>query len=47
MTDFKKQVTGYLNDNRAICEELMCEGGYVKDWSQDKNDPFEYKVLLS
>ena len=47
MTDFKQQVTEYLNGNRAICEELMHEGGYVKDWTQDDNDPFEYKGVDS
>lgn len=45
MTDFKKQVTDYLNDNREICEELMYEGGYAKDWT--KEDIFEYKCVDS
>ena len=47
MTDFKQLVTDYLNGHRAICEELMYEGGYVKDWSQDDNDPFEHKCVDS
>ena len=47
MTDFKQLVTDYLNGHQAICEELMYEGGYVKDWSQDDNDPFEYKGVDS
>ena len=47
MTDFKQLVTEYLNGNREVCEELMYEGGYVKDWSQDDNDPFEYKGVDS
>ena len=40
MTDFKQQVTDYLNSNREVCKELTYEGGYVKDWSQDDNDPY-------
>ena len=47
MTDFKQLVTDYLNGHQAICKELMYEGGYVKDWSQDDNDPFEYKGVDS
>ena len=47
MTDFKQLVTDYLNGHQAICEELMYEGGYVKDWSQDDNDPFDYKGVDS
>ncbi len=47
MTNFKQEVTDYLNDNRAICEELMYEEGYDKDWSQDDNDLFEYKGVDS
>ena len=47
MTDFKQQVTDYLNSNREVCKELTYEGGYVKDWSQDDNDPFEYKGVDS
>lgn len=47
MTDFKQLVTEYLNDNRAICEELMCEGVYVKNWCQVENDPFECKGVDS
>ena len=47
MTDFKQMVTDYLNGHQAICEELMYEGGYVKDWSQEDNDPFEYKGVDS
>ena len=45
MTDFKQLVTDYLNDNRSVCEELMYEGGYVKDWT--KEDAFEYKGVDS
>ena len=47
MTDFKQQVTDYLNSNREVCEELMYDGGYTKDWSQKDNDPFEYKSVDS
>ena len=47
MTDFKQTVTDYLNDNRAICEALMYEGEYVKDWTQIDNDPFEHKGVDS
>ena len=43
MTDFKQQVTEYLNNNRVICEELMHEGGYTKDWT--KKDVFEYEIV--
>lgn len=46
MTNFKQQVTDYLNGNRAICEELMYEGNYVKDWESDAL-PFEYKGVDS
>ena len=46
MTDFKQLVTDYLNNNRAICDELMCEGNYVKDWESDAL-PFEYKGVDS
>ena len=46
MTDFKQQVTDYLNNNRAICEELMYEGGYTKDW-ESGSLPFEYKGVDS
>ena len=45
MTNFKQLVTKYLNDNREICEELMYEGGYTKDWT--KEDVFEYKGVDS
>lgn len=45
MTNFKQQVFDYLNDNRSICEELMFEGEYVKDWT--KEDVFEYKGVDS
>ena len=47
MTDFKQLVADYLNGHREICEELMYEGGYVKDWTQDDNDPFEHKGVDS
>ena len=46
MTDFKQQVTGYLNNNRVICAALMCEDGYTKDW-QSYELPFEYKGIDS
>ena len=46
MTDFKQTVTDYLNDNRAICEELMNEGDYTKDWESD-GLPFDYKGVDS
>ena len=46
MTDFKQTVTDYLNGNRAICEELMYEGDYVKDWESD-GLPFDYKGVDS
>ena len=46
MTDFKQQVTEYLNNNRAICAELMYEAGYAKDWESDAL-PFEYKGVDS
>ena len=42
MTDFKQLVTEYLNGNRGVCEELMYEGGYTKDF-QSYDLPFEYK----
>ena len=45
MTDFKQMVTDCLNNNRAICEEFMYEGGYV-DWRFDEL-PFEYKGVDS
>lgn len=47
MTDFKQQVTEYLNNNREICVELMHEGGYAMDWTKDSNEPFEYKGVDS
>ena len=47
MTNFKQQVTEYLNNNREICKEMMYEDGYSKDWSRDDNDPFEYKGVDS
>ena len=47
MTDFKQQVTDYLNNNRVACENLTYEGSYVKDWSQDENNPFDYKSVDS
>ena len=46
MIDFKQQVTDYLNNNRTICEELMHEAGYIKDWESDV-PPFEYKGVDS
>ena len=46
MTDFKQQVTEYLNSNREFCAELMYYGGYVKDWESD-GLPFEYKSVYS
>lgn len=46
MTAFKQQVTEYLNSNRVICEELMCEGGYARDW-ESYELPFEYKGVDS
>ena len=46
MTDFKQQVTDYLNSNREVCEELMYEVGYIKDWESDTL-PFEYKSVDS
>ena len=46
MTDFKQQVTEYLNSNCKVCEELMYEGGYAKDWKSDSL-PFEYKGVDS
>ena len=46
MTDFKQLVSEYLNNNRAICAELMYEAGYAKDWESDAL-PFEYKGVDS
>ena len=46
MTDFKQQVTEYLNEYREVCEELMYEGGYAKDWESDEL-LFEYKGVDS
>ena len=46
MTDFKQQVTDYLNSNREICEGLMYEDGYSKDW-KSWDLPFEYKSVDS
>ena len=46
MTDFKQQVTDYLNNNHAICYELMYEGGYSKYWRFDYLT-FEYKGVDS
>ena len=46
MTDFKQQVTDYLNSNRGICEELMYEAGYVMDWESGEL-PFGYKGVNS
>ena len=46
MTDFKQQVTDYLNSNREICEELLYEGGDIEDWESGEL-PFEYKGVDS
>ena len=46
MTDFKQLVKDYLNSNREICEELMYDAGYVKDW-KSWDLPFEYKSVDS
>ena len=46
MTDFKQQVTDYLNSNHAICEELMYEGGYFRDW-RSTGQLFEHKGVDS
>ena len=46
MTNFKQQVTEYLNSNCKVCEELMYEAGYAKDWESDAL-PFEYKGVDS
>lgn len=46
MTDFKQLVTDYLDSNHEICEELMYEDGYVKDW-EPTTIPFEYKSVDS
>ena len=46
MTDFKQQVTDYLNSNREVCADLMCEAFYVEDWESDAL-PFEYKGVDS
>ena len=46
MTDFKQMVTDYLNNNRAVCEELMHEYDYINDWESD-GLPFEYKCVDS
>lgn len=43
MTNFKQQVTDYLNGHKAICEEFMYEDACDKDWT--KEDVFEYKVI--
>ena len=47
MTNFKQQVTGYLDTNHGTCADLMYEGAYVSDWFQEENDPFEYKGVES
>ena len=47
MTDFKQLVTEYLNNNRAVCEELMYDGCYADDWESPDNQPFEYKGIDS
>ena len=46
MTNFKQQVTEYLDSNREICEEFMIECGYVQDWESDAL-PFGYKGVDS
>ena len=46
MTDFKQQVTEYLNNNREICKEMMYEGVYAMDWESDEL-PFGYKGVDS
>ena len=46
MTNFKQQVTEYLNSNCKVCEELMCEVDYAKGWESDAL-PFEYKGVDS
>ena len=46
MTDFKQQVTDYLNSNREVCADLMYEAFYVEDWESDAL-PFEYKGVDS
>ena len=46
MTNFKQQVTEYLNSNCKVCEELMYEGGYTEGWEPDSL-PFEYKGVAS
>ena len=46
MTDFKELVKDYLNNNRAICAELMYEAGYAMDW-ESGGLPFEYKGVDS
>ena len=46
MTNFKQQVTEYLNNNREICEELIREGDDVKGWESDEL-PFGYKGVDS
>ena len=46
MTNFKQQVTEYLNSNCKVCEELMYEVGYAKGWQSDEL-PFGYKGVDS
>ena len=46
MTDFKQQVTEYLNNNREICKEMMYEGVYAMDW-ESWDLPFEHKGVDS
>ena len=46
MTDFKQQVTDYLNSNREVCVDLTYEAFYVEDWESDAL-PFEYKGVDS
>ena len=46
MTNFKQQVTEYLNNNREICKEMMYEGVYAMDWESDEL-PFGYKGVDS
>ena len=47
MTDFKQQVTEYLNNHRGACEELMYDGCYANNWESSDNLPFEYKGVDS
>ena len=46
MTDFKQLVKDYLDSNVNMCEELMYEGDYIKNWESGAL-PFEYKSVDS